>query len=391
MKDIDFLGFYNRNRLYKDMFQKTTQFLVLLDINEFYFVNYYYSEKIGNKVLKQIGKKIKAYFKIKKLYRSGDRFIILFQEINFTKKELHKLLNSFIHDIKLEPIKSSNGNIVLNITAGISSGPKFIEESEFAIKYARHHKLEVVFYEDPILEELVKNNLAKNIITEGNPLVHYQQIADQNKNIVKYEALLRIEHNGFIHYPDSFLRTSKNIKLYNLLTKKVVLQAFEDFKNRNEKVSINLSFEDIDNKEINDYIKNISKEYANIKKVDFEITESDAIKDYKKVQDFINAITNLGASFSIDDFGIGYSNFGMLRDLERIETIKIDGEFVRNYKTNNRYKILLENIVNLAKKMDIKIVAEYVENEEIFNSMKELGVDYFQGYYIGKPSPVKLI
>ena len=66
MKDIDFLGFYNRNRLYKDIFQKTTQFLVLLDINEFYFVNYYYSEKIGNKVLKQIGKKIKAYFKIKK-------------------------------------------------------------------------------------------------------------------------------------------------------------------------------------------------------------------------------------------------------------------------------------------------------------------------------------
>lgn len=65
----------------------------------------------------------------------------------FYKKELHKLLNSFIHYIKLDPIKSSNGNIVLNITAGISSGPKFIEESEFAIKYARHHKLEVVFYE----------------------------------------------------------------------------------------------------------------------------------------------------------------------------------------------------------------------------------------------------
>lgn len=202
---------------------------------------------------------------------------------------------------------------------------------------------------------------------------------------------MRIKHNNFLHYPDSFLKTSKNIKLYNLLTKKVILQAFEDFKHRNEKVSINLSFEDIDNKEINEYIKNISKDYSNIKKVDFEITESDAIKDYKKVQEFINAITSLGASFSIDDFGIGYSNFGILRDLEKIETIKIDGEFVKNYKTNNRYKILLENIVNLAKKMDIKIVAEYVENEEIFNSMKELGVDYFQGYYIGKPSPVKLI
>ena len=71
---------------------------------------------------------------------------------------------------------------------------------------------------------------------------------------------MRIEHNGFIHYPDSFLRTSKNIKLYNLLTKKVVLQAYEDFKNRNETVSINLSIVDIDNKEINEYIKNISKE-----------------------------------------------------------------------------------------------------------------------------------
>ncbi|WP_418180567.1 EAL domain-containing protein [Aliarcobacter lanthieri] len=298
-------------------------------------------------------------------------------------------MNSFIQDIKLKPIKTSSNSIVLSITAGISYGPKFIEECEFAIKYARHNKLEVVFYAEHILEELIQNNLVKNVIAEGSPLVYYQPIADQNKKIVKYEALLRMKHGDSIYYPDSFLKTSKNIKLYNLLTKKVVAQAYEDFKNRNEKVSINLSFEDIDNKEINEYIKNISKEYANIKKVDFEITESDAIKDYKKVQEFINAITNLGASFSIDDFGIGYSNFGILRDLERIETIKIDGEFVRNYKTNNRYKILLENIVNLAKKMDIKIVAEYVENEEIFNTMKELGVDYFQGYYIGKPHSIE--
>lgn len=387
-KDIDFLGFYNRNKLFKDINHQQIKFLAILDINEFYFINYHYSEKVGNKLLKEIGKKIENHFKMKKIYRSGDRFILLFQELNLDIEDLKQNMSNFIYQIKTKPIKISNNNIVLNITAGISNGPKLLEESELAIKYARYHKLEIAFYNDKILEELIKNNLAKNIISEGEVLVYYQPIANQNKDIVKYEALLRIKHNNFLHYPDSFLKTSKNIKLYNLLTKKVILQAFEDFKHRNEKVSINLSFEDIDNKEINEYIKNISKDYSNIKKVDFEITESDAIKDYKKVQEFINAITSLGASFSIDDFGIGYSNFGILRDLEKIETIKIDGEFVKNYKTNNRYKILLENIVNLAKKMDIKIVAEYVENEEIFNSMKELGVDYFQGYYIGKPSPV---
>ena len=78
-KDIDFLGFYNRNKLFKDINHQQIKFLAILDINEFYFINYHYSEKVGNKLLKEIGKKIENHFKMKKIYRSGDRFICYFK------------------------------------------------------------------------------------------------------------------------------------------------------------------------------------------------------------------------------------------------------------------------------------------------------------------------
>ena len=97
----------------------------------------------------------------------------------------------------------------------------------------------------------------------------------------------------------------------------------------------------------------------------------------------------MGVQIAIDDFGAGYSNFERLLEFEP-DILKIDGSLIKNIITDHYSKNVVETIVNFAKKQNIKTIAEYVENEEIFNFLNELGVDYSQGYFFGKPEDLKL-
>ncbi|MEA3384292.1 MAG: EAL domain-containing protein, partial [Campylobacterota bacterium] len=87
---------------------------------------------------------------------------------------------------------------------------------------------------------------------------------------------------------------------------------------------------------------------------------------------------------AIDDFGVGYSNFERLLEFEP-DILKIDGSLIRNITTDKYSQNIVETIVNFAKKQNIETIAEYVETEEIFDFLNEIGVDYSQGYYFGKP------
>lgn len=105
--------------------------------------------------------------------------------------------------------------------------------------------------------------------------------------------------------------------------------------------------------------------------------ESEEIADFKKVSQFINKIKKFGRTIGIDDFGTGYANFYPLSELQ-IDFIKIDSSLIKNIHNS-------ENLYNIAKVLEIETVAEFVEDEEIYNKIKELNIDYSQGYYFGKP------
>jgi len=100
----------------------------------------------------------------------------------------------------------------------------------------------------------------------------------------------------------------------------------------------------------------------------------------------INELKSIGFNFAIDDFGSGFSSFYYLKQLP-IDFIKIEGEFIRNITLDEKDRAFVESIITLAKKLKIKIVAEYVESEEIMSMIKELGIEYSQGYFIGTPEP----
>ena len=120
-------------------------------------------------------------------------------------------------------------------------------------------------------------------------------------------------------------------------------------------------------------------------RVTFELLESEAVSDFKKLERFISEVKRHGAKIAIDDFGSGYSNFSYLTKMSA-DYIKIDGSLIRNIDVDKSSLLVVETIVDFAKKLGIKTVAEYVHSSVVMDKVKELGIDYSQGFYIDEPS-----
>jgi len=121
-------------------------------------------------------------------------------------------------------------------------------------------------------------------------------------------------------------------------------------------------------------------------KITFEIVESEDVRESEIFKEFLRILKEKGCSIYIDDFGSGYSNFDYILKLYP-DGVKIDGSLIKNILEDKNSKVIVKTVISFAKEMNIKTVAEFVENEEIFNLLKEMGVDYFQGYYFSPPKP----
>jgi EAL domain-containing protein (putative c-di-GMP-specific phosphodiesterase class I) len=136
-----------------------------------------------------------------------------------------------------------------------------------------------------------------------------------------------------------------------------------------------------------EYIKNRLQKYGG-ERITFEIVETEEIDDYKIVENFILMVKEYGCKISIDDFGSGYSNFTNLIKLN-IDFIKIDGSITTKLLSDEKAKIMVQGLIQFAKSINIKTIAEFVSSKELFDCIRELGVDFVQGYYLGMPKSPK--
>lgn len=121
----------------------------------------------------------------------------------------------------------------------------------------------------------------------------------------------------------------------------------------------------------------------------FEITETVAVSNLQQAKQMMHSIKALGCRFSLDDFGVGFSSFNYMRELP-VDIIKIDGIFIKNLDKNADDQLFVKALVDVAKGLNRKTTAEFVENEAILDLLRGYGVDFAQGYYIGRPQPVLL-
>lgn len=151
--------------------------------------------------------------------------------------------------------------------------------------------------------------------------------------------------------------------------------------------SVNLSGQSIQCEEFNEkLIDMLSKDDKLKNRLIFEVTESSHIKDLDMVNEFIKKLKNQGYQVALDDFGAGSASFQYLQQLE-VDHLKIDGKYTRKILNSERDVAMIKNLTNMCRDMGIKVVAEFVENLEQWKLLRELGVNYGQGYLFGKPSP----
>jgi len=209
--------------------------------------------------------------------------------------------------------------------------------------------------------------------------------------IDKYESLVRIvDENDNILMPLDFLDIAKKTNYYSKMTLIILQNSFKALIYTKKEISVNISFFDIENNETRRNILNIlneNKEFCS--KITFELLEEDDINDFKLIKDFIKEVKQYGIKIAIDDFGKGYSNFERLIKYQP-DILKLDGLLIKNIEHDDFSFSIVEMLVTFAQKQNIKVIAEYVENENIFNILKNLGVDYSQGFYFGKAEPLKL-
>ena len=388
----------NRNKLKKDLDQNNIDLMALLDVDEFSTINDLFGEKIGDTILYELANKLKSYFSDEDyiVYRiEADKFTIVSKKNNQDINEFYDLCKAFADKIEKESLLIDEDEIDINITIGIAQGDgaRAFKYSQRVINYARTKLQRIMIYNESFkIQQSFEENIKwvkqlKVGFRENLFQAYFQPIVDtQTKEVYKYEALIRyITKEGVEIAPYHFINVAKKTKLYPNIIKIVIQDAFKLIKNKNKRVSVNISFDDIANEETTAFIYEIlkqNKEYTEF--LEFEILESEEISDFNEVSKFIAEIKKFNCIVGVDDFGAGYSNFNLLTLLD-IDFVKIDGSLIEKINTSKDLEIIVNTIANFSKEFKVKTVAEYVSNEDIYNKIKELKIDYCQGYYFDKP------
>lgn len=280
------------------------------------------------------------------------------------------------------------------MTVGISLEQKnILETADMALRRAKETKEHYLIYSyEHSYKKVYENDIqwihrVDIAIKTNNIIPFFQPIVDKNENIVKYECLMRLREEGKYYSPVFFLETAKKNKTYKDLTK-IMLNNIFDIMQRFPKYdfSINLSHIDITDNDIVKYLVTNLTEKNLGSRIIFEILEDEGLEDKEKFNYFVTTAKEIGAKIAIDDFGTGYSNFNYLLELKP-DIIKIDGSLIENiHKDENAYAIT-EAIVNFSKRLGIETITEYVHSKEVYETLKTLDIDNFQGYYFGEPIP----
>jgi len=390
---------YNRRKFIEDKSKLKDPALILFNIDKFKYINDTYGSWLGDYVLYYVAKKLKEFIDTNNIeaniYRLGaDDFGVLIE--NKSKEELKQIALDFIEKMKdshLIPLGEYEKKIYYtpSFSVGIATFPPLLENANMALTSAKHdYKEKIRFFDTSLMikthANLTKTEELKDAIEKDMIIPYYQGIYDKNKNIIKYEVLARIKMpDGNIKSIYPYLNIARENKIYYKITLSILKKVKKVLINNNIKLSINLTIEDISNEEVLGYILNEFLINDIAKRVTFEILESEIV-DYDVMQEFISRVKPLGVETAIDDFGSGYSNFARILSLN-VDYFKIDGSLIKNIIKDSQTRLIIKSIVEYTKKSNKKSVAEYIENEQLFEECKALGIDYFQGFYLDEPSP----
>ncbi len=384
------------------MFNKTIENIdnpktILVDIDAFSEINEYYGRDIGDYVLKEIAKLIKTYADNEnmKTFRIGsDEFLLLGSGVLDIEK-YERIAREMVTLLKTNEIflKEYDESIVIDSTIGFCLEDKdILNKAQIALEYAKKAEKDFACYlhsmdnKNKYKEKVKYVKIMKDALDNDRVIPYYQPIFNREGKIYKYEALSRIKDaEGKVISPFFFMDTSKKVRLYTLMTKQIIDKSFKKIAQTDKTISINLLARDMMDGNISNYIIEKIREYGIAKQIVFEILEDESIESLIRVENFIKKSKRLGVRIAIDDFGTGYSNFSYLIKLKP-DYLKIDGSIIQNIDTDKNSEAIVKAIISFAKTLHVETIAEFIHSKKVYDKCYELGIDEFQGFYLGEPN-----
>lgn len=393
---------YNRKAFEKDLVQTLNPYLLIINIDGFKHINDIYGNNLGNTLLKNMADFLKTLLQTHdcaNIYRlGGDEFGVLFN--NIAEEDALHIAHELERNISLHNFQLGSLRINLSVSIACNNVQPILENADLALKEIKKDvNTHLIKYDEKmnlkknVEQNLETINLIKESLLNDTIVPYFQPIVNlKTSKIEKYEALVRIiRPNKEALIPHFFLEVSKRTPYYHDITKIMIEKTIATAANYPlYRFSINLSMKDILSKELTDILFQAFDANPTVSsRIDIELLESDILEDEHKIQNFIKRAHSYGSKILIDDFGSGYSNFSYFSSLD-VDIIKIDGEIVSEITTDERKLHMLKSIHLFTKGMMMKNIAEFVETREMALLLQEIGVEYAQGFYFGRPAPEPL-
>lgn len=391
---------------------KPKEHLLTLKLNSFSRINEKYGYIVGDKLLLDISGYFKSYI-TQKEYSTFELYSIGVGEwgVIFTTdlddSRLHYYFSAFTDELErvnFEPYGlpdieylsvSVNGGLVSRRDFTNQPVDSLLLKSVEARRYADENNKrfynanELIERDERRVEQLSWLSFVSRAILNDDVIPFAQPIFNASDHtIASYECLVRIQDEDEIILPGRFLPIIEGTHLYTRLSRQMVSKTFQIMKTRTESFSINLAPQDFMSEHTLEHLEHAIKRLDDPSRVGIEVLETEQIKDYSHMIDVCNQLRRLGVRIIIDDFGSGYSNIDEIIKLEP-QVIKIDGSLIRDIDKNLKQRHITQQLITLCHVLNAKTVAEFVHNGEICRIVENMGVDYIQGFHLGKPMLLK--
>ena len=388
--------------------------LVYIDLDHFKIVNDSCGHVAGDELLRQVAQIFSRYVRqIDKVARvGGDEFAILLQACPLERAKT--IVESILNDLRSFRFIWQEKNFVVGASIGLIEFDSGVGKSLKGLLNAadqacymskklgrdQYHILDMekhINIEDPYLIDW-KEQLEYALNNDGfslqaQPIVPLQK--ERLDSIRQYELLIRLNHENNTYRPGSFLPAAERLGLMEEIDKWVVKHVLKRAshhyksgkKSNHYKLMINLSTQTIQDESFIDFLKQSFKETSVPPTLlGFEVSEPIAVANFSAIKKLFNGLKELGCGRVLDDFGSGFSSLSYLREIP-VNYLKIDGAFVRNLASNDVDAAMIKAVNQVGKVMNLFSIAESVEDEQTLDALRQIGVDFAQGYHCGKPVP----
>lgn len=384
--------------------------LLFFDLDGFKGINDSLGHEIGDLILIEVADRVAGMLRDGDLVArlGGDEFIIV-PDRDVTDISLENLAVRVI-----QAFNDAFHFRGLALTVGVSIGIAKASDAGFELSQlmsnadlamyrskARGRGMYTIFSQDMVESHKRKLSIANSIdqaISEDEFVLYYQPKVARDGHIVGFEALIRWHHPEFgMVMPGEFIPIAEQSGKISAITRWVIervsieLPLLQSVFTNRFRVAINLSGHDLRHNGLFDLIHTtFEQQQVNPEFIEFEVTESAYLENFAAANKFFKRLSNMGCAIALDDFGTGYSSLSYLTQI-RIDTLKIDRQFVSEINVSERSRLVTGSIIDLAKRLSLTICAEGIEQHSQWEYLLNHGCDHVQGYLFSKPVPLEAV